>query len=148
MLAIAVLLAYVPAREFFLERFLTDKARILSGSTKATVHCNTLFGTWIDPNSLAAGYPNPETGQIVFHAPWCGVLMDHFGYPERMDTKGIFSMQIFAHEAMHVRGELNEVVTVGTGSESTFCTIGVHPDPCFLLGRNHSGHHLLVPASN
>lgn len=111
MLTIAVVLAYVPARKFLFERFLTREARILSESNKATVHCNTLFDTWIDPNSLASGHANPETGQIVFQAPWCGVLMDHLRHPERMDTKGIFSVQMFAHEAMHVRGELNEAVT-------------------------------------
>lgn len=111
MLALALVLAYVPARKFFFERFLTGKARILSGSDKATVHCNTLFDTWIDPNSLASGHANPATGQIVFQAPWCGVLMDHLRHPERMDTKGIFSVQMFAHEAMHVRGELNEAAT-------------------------------------
>lgn len=111
MLTIAVALAYVPARKFFFERFLTSKARILSESNLATVHCNTLFDTWIDPNSLASGHANPETGQIVIQAPWCGELMDHLRHPQRMDPKGIFSVQIFAHEAMHIRGELNEAVT-------------------------------------
>ncbi|MEO8809481.1 MAG: hypothetical protein ABI386_04460 [Rhodanobacter sp.] len=110
-LAIAVVLAYVPARKLFFERFLTSKARILSGSNQARVHCNTLFDTWFDPNSLASGHANPQTGQIVLQAPWCGALMDHLRHPERMDTKGIFSVQMFAHEAMHVRGELNEAVT-------------------------------------
>ena len=111
MLAIAVVLACVPAQKYFLERSLTSKARILSETNKATVHCNTWFDTWIDPNSLASGHANPETGQIVFQAPWCGVLMDHLKHPERADPKGIFSVQMFAHEAMHVRGELNEAVT-------------------------------------
>ena len=111
MLAIAVAFAYLPIRTLLFERFLTDKARVLAGSTQVAVHCNTLFDTAIDPMSLAAGHANPETGSIVFQKPWCGVLMDHLANPERMDEKGMFSVQMFAHEVMHVRGEMNEAIT-------------------------------------
>ena len=72
------------------------------------VNLTSFFDTWIDPNSLASGHANPQSGQIVFQAPWCGVLMDPLRHPERMDPMGIFSVQMFAHEAMPVRGGLNE----------------------------------------
>ena len=61
--------------------------------------------------SLASGHASPDTGEIVFQSPWCGVLMDHLRHPERMDEKGIFSVQMFAHEVMHARGEMNEAIT-------------------------------------
>lgn len=111
MLAIAVAFAYLPMRTLLFERFLTDKARILAESNKVTVHCNTFFDTAVDPMSLAAGHASPETGEIVFQAPWCGVLRDHLSHPERMDAKGIFAVQMFVHESMHARGEMNEAIT-------------------------------------
>lgn len=111
MLVLAAVFAYLPARKLLFERFLESKARILADTSKVTVHCNTLFDTAVDPNSLASGHANPETGEIVFQAPWCGVLRDHLRHPERMDMQGIFSVQMFAHEVMHVRGERNEAIT-------------------------------------
>lgn len=110
-LLIASALAYTPWKTMRLERFLTEKARVLSGSNKATVHCNTLLDTALSSMSLSAGYADPETGKIAFQQPWCSVLMKHLKHPEKMDMKGIFSVQMFAHEAMHVRGERNEAVT-------------------------------------
>ncbi|MET0892952.1 MAG: hypothetical protein ABWY01_05220 [Pseudoxanthomonas sp.] len=110
-LAIAAAFAYTPVRYWHFERFLTGKARLLSGSQAATVHCNTLFDTLLDPNSLAAGHANPLSGQIVLQKPWCGVLMDHLRNPGEMDRQGIASLNLFVHETMHIRGELNEAVT-------------------------------------
>ncbi len=110
-LLIAAALAYTPVRYWRFERLLTDKAKILSGSQQARVHCNTLFDTLLDPNSLAAGHANPMTGRIVLQKPWCGVLMDYLRAPEKMDRRGIASLNLFVHETMHIRGELNEAVT-------------------------------------
>lgn len=111
LLLIAAAFAYTPIRYWRFEQFLTDKARVLSESDKATVHCNTFFDTAIDPMSMASGHADPVSGRIVFQKPWCGVLMDHLRHPERMRREGIFSVQMFAHEAMHIRGELNEAIT-------------------------------------
>lgn len=110
-LLIAAAFAYTPFRYWQFERFLTQKAKILSESDKARVHCNTLFDTLFDPNSLAAGHANPWTGQIVLQKPWCGTLMDYLRQPEKMDRQGIASLNLFIHETMHIRGELNEAVT-------------------------------------
>ena len=107
----AVAFAWLPVRDLMFERFLTTQAGLLSGNPRARVHCNTLFDTALDPNALAAGHADPETGRIVFQKPWCGVLMKHLRNPARADARGIFAVQMFAHEAMHVRGELDEAVT-------------------------------------
>ncbi len=110
-LLLAAACAYTPVRYLRFEHFLTAKARILSESSKATVHCNTFFDTAIDPMALASGHANPDTGRIVFQKPWCSVLMAYLRHPETMDREGIFSVQMFAHEAMHIRGERNEAIT-------------------------------------
>ncbi len=110
-LVLAAACAYTPLRYLRFEHFLTERARLLSGSDKAQVHCNTFFDTAVDPMSLASGHANPETGRIVFQKPWCSVLMAHLRNPGKLDREGIFSVQMFAHEAMHIRGERNEAVT-------------------------------------
>lgn len=110
-LLIAGAFAYLPLRTLVFERFLTTQARVLSGNPAARVHCNTFFDTMLDPNAMAAGHATPDTGRIVFQKPWCGVLMKHLRNPGRADAKGIFAVQMFVHEAMHIRGELNEAIT-------------------------------------
>ncbi len=109
--AIAAAFAYMPLRYWAFERFLTEKAIILSESSKAHVHCNTVFDTMFDRQVFAAGHAQIETGRIVFQHPWCGRLMDHLDHPEKMTREGVFSIQIFAHEAMHIRGERDEAKT-------------------------------------
>jgi hypothetical protein len=108
---LAVAFAYTPVRYWHFERFLTEKAQILAESNTATIHCNTLFDTWFDSNVFAAGHAQFETGRIVFQHPWCGRLMDHLKHPERASGEELFSMQLFVHEAMHIRGEHNEANT-------------------------------------
>lgn len=110
-LLVAASFAYLPLRYLVFERFLGAQARVLSGNPAARVHCNTFFDTMLDPNAMAAGHATPDTGRIVFQKPWCGILMKHLRHPERADPKGIFAVQMFAHESMHIRGEWNEAVT-------------------------------------
>jgi hypothetical protein len=107
----AAAFAYLPYRAWQFERFLTKQARILSESPKATVHCNTVVDAFFDPNSMAAGHANFETGKIVFQYSWCEQLRGHLRSPEKPTEQELFSVQIFAHEAMHIRGERNEAKT-------------------------------------
>lgn len=102
--------AWQPLKYWQLERTLTAKARILAENPKAKVHCNTIFDTWFDQNVFAAGHADPQSGRIVFQHPWCGRLMDQIGSSE-LTRDGVIAIHILAHEAMHVRGELNEAKT-------------------------------------
>lgn len=111
MAAIAIGFAYPPVRTWQFERFLTAKARILAENPRAHVHCNTVFDTFFDSNVFAAGHATPETGRIVLQHPWCGRLMDHLDDPAKATREGMHAAHLFAHEAMHIRGELNEAAT-------------------------------------
>jgi hypothetical protein len=110
-LLIAAALAYSPIRFWNFERFLTAKAKILSESRAATVHCNTVFDTFFDSQVFAAGHAQIETGRIVLQHPWCGALMDFLQKPDVKNRKGIIALHIFTHEAMHIRGERDEAKT-------------------------------------
>ena len=111
MAALALGFAYPPLQTWHFERFLSIHARQLAETPRAKVHCNTVFDALFDQNSLAAGHATPETGRIVIQYPWCKRLKKHLGSPEAATTEGIFSVQLFVHETMHIRGELNEALT-------------------------------------
>lgn len=110
-LLIAAAFAYLPFQKLRFERFLTEKARVLSESSTTTVHCNTQFERMLSPHPSAAGYAHMDTGKMVLQGRWCDALRKHLRNPEKMDKDGIFSVHVFAHEAMHVRGEINEAFT-------------------------------------
>jgi hypothetical protein len=111
LVVLALLFAWPPFSYWRFERFLSSKATAIAEGHRAKVHCNTVFDTFFDRNSLAAGHANPDTGEIVFQYPWCGRLMDYLGTPDPADRLGVISLNIFTHESMHVRGERNEAVT-------------------------------------
>lgn len=109
--ASAVACAWLPLRDWRFERFLEEKAMLLTDGKPVSVHCNTLFDTMLDPHQLSAGHANPSTGEIVFQKPWCSRLRDYLDDPEAAEEMEINSLNLFTHEAMHIRGELNEAVT-------------------------------------
>lgn len=108
---VSLALAYTPIRYWLFERSLTQKARVLSENTIAHVHYNTIADTFFDRNVFAVGHAQFETGRIVLQYPWCARLMEHIRRPERPTDEQLFAMQIFAHEAMHIRGERDEAKT-------------------------------------
>ena len=109
--SLALLCAWPPFHTWRFQRFLSAKATELAEGHRAQVHCNTLFDTMVDPAMLAAGHADPRTGQIVLQKPWCGVLMDYLRHPEHANRDELASLDMFTHESMHVRGELNEAAT-------------------------------------
>jgi hypothetical protein len=110
-LGLALVFAWPPAHTLYFQHFLATRATVLADNHRAKVHCNTLFDTMLDTEMLAAGHANPKTGQIVFQKPWCGRLMDYLSHPDRANDEELMSLDIFTHESMHVRGELNETRT-------------------------------------
>jgi hypothetical protein len=106
-----VLFAWPPVHTWYFEGFLARKATELADGHRAKVHCNTIFDTMLDPEMLAAGHANPRTGKIVIQKPWCGTLMSYLRHPSRASDQELASLDMFTHESMHVRGELNEAIT-------------------------------------
>ena len=109
--ALALLCAWPPLHLWHFQRFLADKATELADQHRARVHCNTMFETMIDPEVFAAAHANPDTGQIGIQEPWCSTLMAYLRHPERASEVELMSLDMFTHESMHVRGELNEART-------------------------------------
>src|SRR5450755_2809219 len=110
-LALAALSAWPPVHIWHFQRFLSSTATELADNHRAKVHCNTLFDTMLDPEMLASGHANPKTGKIAIQQPWCGTLMAYLRHPDRASHEELDSLDLFTHESMHVRGELNEART-------------------------------------
>lgn len=108
---LAIVLAWPPVSTWYFERFLSVRASILADPNRATVHCNTIFDTMLDSEMLAAGHANPRTGKIAIQHPWCGTLRSYLRHPARASKQELESLDIFTHESMHIRGELNEART-------------------------------------
>ncbi len=92
------------------ENFLSTNASLLADGKPAYVKCATVFQSVYNKFGLA-GTGNPTTGEIVLQYPTCNDLRDYLDAPETASQKEITSLHVFTHEAMHVRGEMNEQKT-------------------------------------
>ena len=110
-LALAALFAWRPVHIWHFERLLSAKATQLADNHRAKVHCNTTFDTMLDPMMLSIGHANPLTGEIGIQAPWCSTLMSYLSHPQRASAMELVSLDMFTHESMHIRGEMNESLT-------------------------------------
>src|ERR1700730_10158584 len=103
--------AWPPVHIWHFERFLSAKATELADNHRAKVHCNTVWDTMLDAEMLAAGHANPDTGEIGLQHPWCSTLRSYLNHPGRASEEELWSLAMFTHESMHVRGERNEART-------------------------------------
>jgi hypothetical protein len=108
---LAVAFAWPPVHTWYFQWRLSVKATALADDHRAKVHCNTLFDTMIDSEMLASGHANPRTGRIVIQKPWCSTLMAYLRHPGHASREELDSLDLFTHESMHIRGELNEART-------------------------------------
>jgi len=110
-LILAALLAWPPLHRWHFEHFLSAKATELADNHRARVHCSTAVDSIFDPEMLAGGHADPRTGKIVIQPPGCTTLSSYLHHPGRASESELWSLGLFTHESMHVRGELNEALT-------------------------------------
>ena len=128
-LGLAVMLLWIPGKVWLFESKLTRIAQEISGHPNASVHCNTAFDAMFDNKVNRIGHANPQSGEIVLQVKWCDLLMDYIDNPQSADTQTRYSLMLFTHEVMHIRGELNEQKT-----------------ECQAIQRNHMvGERLGIP---
>jgi hypothetical protein len=108
---LAIAFAWPPVHTLMFEHFLSEKATQLADGHRAHVHCNTVWDTMFDSEMLAAGHASPVTGKIALQKPWCGTLQSYLRHPGRANDRELWSLAMFTHESMHVRGEMNEART-------------------------------------
>ena len=110
-LILAALFAWPPLHRWHFEHFLSGTATELADNHRARVHCSTMFDAIFDPEMLAGGHADPRTGKIVIQPPGCTALSSYLRHAKRASEQELWSLGLFTHESMHVRGELNEALT-------------------------------------
>ena len=107
---LAILVAYPIMDHWRFESTLSAKTSQLADNRPASVTCSTVFQSVYDAFGLA-GTANFATGDVVLQYPTCNQLRDYIDSPETAGVQEIYSLNIFTHEAMHVRGERDEQKT-------------------------------------
>jgi hypothetical protein len=129
-LAVLALLAvssiWFPMQQWRLESFLSEKSTELTGVQSVTVHCNSLFDSIFTPLVSVAGLAYIEEKKIVFEYQWCGDITEYLKHPANVSRRELFSLTIFTHESMHIRGERDEKKT-----------------ECQAVQRNHMASNIL-----
>jgi hypothetical protein len=143
-LALAMLFAWPPVHTWYFERFLSVKATELADNHRARVHCNTIWDTMVDAEMLAAAHANPRTGEIGIQHPWCGTLMSYLHHPDRATEEELWSLGIFTHESMHIRGELNEARTECEAVQRNFRAARLLGVPDAIAKRNALDYYNII----
>lgn len=110
---LAIACAWPAIKTWRLESLLSEKASIIAERPNIKVKCNSLFGSIFDGQGVSnnAGTAYIEKGKIAFEQNWCSNFMKYLDEPEFATGDTLFSMHLFTHEVMHIRGERVETKT-------------------------------------
>ena len=113
---LAFICAWTPYKYWKLERLLAKTAAEVAKVESVDLQCNTLLQSafyegYSYGSFTMAGLAFPEERKIILQYPWCKHLMNYLDDPYDADNNELFSVPLFTHEVMHIRGELNEIKT-------------------------------------
>ncbi len=143
-LGLAVLFAWPPLHTWHFERFLSAKATELADNHRAKVHCNTVWDTMLDTEMLASGHADLDTGDIGIQHPWCNTLRSYLRHPGRASEEELWSLAMFTHESMHVRGERNEARTECEAVQRNYRAAKLLGVPDEIAKRNALDYYNLI----
>ena len=109
MLAISGALAFLPIKHLLFERKLGNAAAELIGAEHVSVNCQSTFESLYSLGR--AGFVRLSTMVIHMETRTCEDLKDYLKNPAKADARELFALHVLSHEAMHVKGELNEIKT-------------------------------------
>ncbi len=114
--SLAFVCASVPYQYWKLETLLAKTAAEFAEVDEVDVHCNSLFESVFYENYsfgsfTMAGLAFIEQKKIILQYPWCRHLMNYLDDPYDADADEQFSLPLFTHEVMHIRGERSEPKT-------------------------------------
>jgi len=110
--ALGLLCAWPAYNHWQFQQKLTDVTHELADYKHADVGCQSAVASIFDSSHIATiGYAYPDTGEVVIKTYWCKRLKAYLKNPEEADQQERYSVMLLVHEAMHIRGELNESKT-------------------------------------
>ena len=130
-LALALLCAWPPIKHWQFQKMLTEITHELADFKHANVGCQSAIASIFDSSSVATiGYAYPETGEVTIKTYWCKRIKSYLKNPDTADQQERYSIMLLVHEAMHIRGELNE-------SKTECQAIQRHVRAAKMLGVSH-----------
>lgn len=110
--ALTGLCLWFPIMNLQFEKKINQVSHELADYKYTDVGCQSAIASIFDRSSIRSiGYAYPETGEVVIKTYWCKRLKSYLKNPEAADRRERYSVMLLAHEAMHIRGELNEQKT-------------------------------------
>lgn len=111
-----IALAWQPISYWQFERYLNQRAQLISEQQNAKVYCQTLVDSIMQNAFNRAGHANPATKEMWMDYPYCSHLKAFLNNPNQYLhssrlSKKPYSLAVFVHESMHVRGEYDEQKT-------------------------------------
>jgi len=95
-----------------LEALLSENASIVAQRSDVKVKCRSVYGTLFAGIAMKpgnrAGTAYILTSEIFFENGWCKSFKQYLKDPEGASDEEVFSMHVYVHEVMHIRGERNE----------------------------------------
>ena len=111
LILLIIVTAWSPIKYWQFESMIARKMSYLTDVKDISFQCNSTINAIFDNDIGVAGHANPQTREVVFQLGWCNELMDYLDDPQSATRKQRFSFHMFVHEAMHIRGEMNEAKT-------------------------------------
>ncbi len=106
---LCVACAWTPYKFWTFEKTLSKHASTFAKRPGVNVTCTSVFESIFDQYDMTnAGTAYIEAGEIVFQHGWCKQFMEYLEDPAQPSEKELFSMHVFTHEVMHIRGESDE----------------------------------------
>jgi len=91
------------------EHHLSQQASIITQRPGITVECNSFFDSIRDGHGVTRfGSAYIEQGRIVFEQNWCSNFIRYLNDPASASGDVLFSLTVFTHELMHIKGERDE----------------------------------------
>ena len=109
MLAISGALAFLPLKHLYFEYKLGKAVAELVGHDSATVNCQSTYESMFSMGK--AGFVRLSTMVIHMEERTCDDLKEYLKNPAGAGPAELYALHVLSHEAMHVKGELNEYKT-------------------------------------
>ena len=111
MIALAIGSASFPVRHALFEHKLGTASAQLVGKDHVVVECLSRFSYGSIFHFRAAGYVYWGSDTINMQGPICSDLKGYLSDPQFADPNELFALHVLTHEAMHVGGVRDEIVT-------------------------------------
>lgn len=108
-LTLTVVTAYFPIQHSLFQRDLANASAQLLNTKNVYVNCNSTFDSIFHLGM--AGFVYRGSKEINLEVRTCSELKEYLAAPQAASSQQLYALHVLTHEAMHVAGEYNEILT-------------------------------------